>query len=206
MAQKVALPRLEDFADYVAAHDKATRWARRIAELSTALAEARENEALEVAQREAALEDAEAQLAEAVFAGGTVQTLAPPPPSVIPRIERDLILARCRHQEAQDLADVELARAALQAFKELEPGIRLAADQIATKLLEVEQLAQKARQPVADLERRGFPMPELALANLLYDRRLKLATLGFGIGPIVREVLLRALEPNHPAVKAATAS
>jgi hypothetical protein len=203
MAQKSALPRLEDFPAYIAERDKAAQWGRRIAELETALAEARDDEAVETAQREAAIEDAEEQLAEAVFAGDTVQTLAPAPPSVIPRIERDLELARRRHQEQQDLADVELARAALQAFKELEPGIRLAADQIATKLLEVEQLAQKARQPIAELERRGFPMPELALGNLLYDRRLKLATLGFGIGPIVREVLLRALEANHPAVKAA---
>jgi hypothetical protein len=205
MAQKTALPRLEDFADYVAAHDKATQWARRVQDLEAELAEARKTEAIEIVQREAALEDAEQQLADAVFAGGTLQTVAPAPPSVIPRIDRDLELARRRRDEAERAAEDALDRAALEAFRTTEPQLRAAIAEIANKLLEIHTIAAEAWKIPQELAARGFPIPPGVLATAIFKflPRLDLKALGdgAGIGALARE--LPGLDERHPAAKLA---
>jgi hypothetical protein len=205
MAQKPALPRIEDYPEYVTARSAASRWGQRVQELEAELTEARDTVAIEIAQREAALEDAEQQLAEAVFAGGTVQTVAPPPPSVIPRIERDLDLARRRRDEAERAAEDALDRAALEAFRTTEPQLRAAIAEIGNKLLEIHTIAAEAWKIPQELAARGFPIPPGVLATAIFKflPRLDLKALGdgAGIGSLARE--LPGLDERHPAAKLA---
>jgi hypothetical protein len=207
MAQKTALPRLEDFPEYVADRDRAAQWRHRVQQLTGELAEARNNKAIEATQREASVEESEEQLAGAVLSGQIVpaQTAIAAPPSAIPQLEQTLALATRRRDDAERAAEDALDRAALEAFRTTEPQLRAAIAEIGNKLLEIHTIAAEAWKIPQELAARGFPIPAGVLATAIFKflPRLDLKALGdgAGIGSLARE--LPGLDERHPAAKLA---
>ncbi len=207
---KLVIPPLDTFPAYTAALRKLQEIRARVRGLQD---QCREPEPVEAPAPPSVEELAEIFLEnpQAVPAAAAAPIVAA---RDLTQVYRDLAIAKRAAEIQEGVVAGELAKVSEKVCAPFEPELRRIGDKVATHLYEAWKASREAKLLFDRLVEAGYRAPLFVeqdsaqgietLVKVLSDSQLDPATLGYGVGPVLRlMVAVGLVEKHHPAAKAA---